>query len=96
MITEVTTTKGTPAITSDQWYVVHSRLIDAQSKRPFSRGIHSEHADRLACHRAARLLRIKLAGEGVGVPDAERDEVFVCKPGFKTLKLAKTRRTEVG
>lgn len=44
---------------------------------------------------ARRGSRIKLAGEGVGVPDAERDEVFVCKPGFKTLKLANAR-TEVG
>jgi hypothetical protein len=96
MITEVMTTKGIPAITSDQWYVVHSRLVDASGKRPYSRGIYSEHADRPACQRAAKLLRIKLAGEGTDVPDAERDEVFVCKPGFKTLKLAKTRHTEVG
>jgi hypothetical protein len=96
MIQEVVTSKGIAAITSDQWHVVHSRLVDVHSKRPYARGVHSEHADRVACYAAAKALRVKLAGLHAGVPEAERDEVFVRKPNFKTLKLAKTRRTEVG
>ncbi len=95
MIQEVVTTKGIPAITSDQWHVVHSRLTDVSGKRPYARGIYSEHADRLACQKAAKALRVKLAADGATAPEAERDEVFVCRPRFKTLKLARTRRTEV-
>ena len=96
MITEVVTSKGVPAITSDQWHVVHSRLIDGGGKRPYSRIVHSEHADAPACRKAAKELRLKLAHEAIGVPEAERDEVFVCRPNFKSLKLAKVRRKEVG
>ncbi len=95
MITEVQTSKGKAAITSDQWHVVHSRRIDGGGKRPYSRIVHSEHADAPACRKAAKELRIKLTRDGVGVPEAERDEVFVCRPNFKSLKLAKARK-EVG
>ncbi len=94
MITEVTTSKGSSAITSDQWHVVHSRLTHAGAKRPYVRGIHSEHPDRTSCREAARALRVRLAAESAGVPEAERDEVFVCHPNFKSLKLAKSRRGE--
>ncbi|MEO6594788.1 MAG: hypothetical protein ABIP94_08555 [Planctomycetota bacterium] len=95
MIKEVVTSKGVPAITSDQWYVVHSRLVDLKKRRPYSRMIHSEHPDRVSCLKAAKTLRVKVATEGQGVPEAERDEVWVCRPNFKLLKLAKSRRTEV-
>ena len=91
MIQEVDTKKGAAAITSDQWYVVHSRLVDAHQKRPYVRGIHSEHADRLSCRKAALALRAKLLEDNASVPWAERDEVFIRKPKFKTLKQAKTR-----
>lgn len=96
MITEVVTSKGVAAITSDQWYVGQSHLVDLQRKRPYARAIHSEHPDRVSCAKAAKTLRVKVATEAVGVPEAERDEVFVCRPHFKLLKLAKSRRTEVG
>lgn len=94
MIQEVVTSKGAAAITSDQWYVVHSRLVDIREKRPYARGIHSEHADRPACRKAAQVLRAKLLEENAGVPAAERDEVFIRKPKFKTLKMAKTRHAD--
>ena len=94
MITEVATSKGIAAVTSDQWHVVHSRLMFAGSKRPYSRGIHSEHTDRVSCGKAAKALRVRLAAESADVPVSERDEVFVCKPNFKSLKLAKSRRAE--
>ena len=92
MIQEVVTKKGAPAITSDQWHVVHSRLVDLRAKRPYVRGIHSEHADRISCRKAARILRAKLLADSAAAPDVERDEVFVRKPRFKTLKQAKARK----
>ena len=95
MITDVQTSKGTSAITSDQWHVVHSRFVDAGAKRRFVRSIHSEHADRLSCRKAALALQARLDAESPGVPEAERDEVFVCRPRFKSLKRARTRRADV-
>ena len=91
MITEVQTSKGTPAITSDQWHTVHSRWLGGAAKKPFVRSVHSEHEDSVACRKAAKELRQKLAREAAGMPEAERDEVFVRKPGYKTLKRAKGR-----
>ena len=96
MIQEVVTSKGAAAITSDQWHVVHSRLVDSKDPRPYLRGIHSEHADRVSCRKAALALRAKLLADNASLPEAERDEVFVRKPAFKTLKLARTRRAAEG
>ena len=94
MITDVQTSKGTSAITSDQWHIVHSRLVDPGAKRPYVRSIHSEHADRLSCRKAALALRARLEAESAGVPAAERDQVFICRPRFKSLKRARTRRAD--
>ncbi len=94
MITEVKNSKGSEAITSDHWHVVHSRFTEAESKRPFSRLISSEHDDRADCVKAAQALRVKLRAGARGVPLDERDQVFVCRPGFKSLKLARTRRAK--
>lgn len=96
MIREVETSKGKPAITSDQWHVVHSRLVAVGAKRPYARVIHSEHGERTACQKAAKALRVKIAEAESAVPAGERDEVFVRRPNFKTLKAAKCRRAEVG
>jgi hypothetical protein len=96
MIQEVVTSKGAQAITSDQWHVVHSRFVEAGRQRPFVRGVESEHADRAACVRAARALRRKLATEAGAAPVEERDEVFVRKPGFKSLKKARRRAKAAG
>jgi hypothetical protein len=92
MIQEVVTKKGAAAITSDQWYVVHSRLVDRLGDLPYVRGIHSEHADKVSCRKAAAALRARLQAENASVPVDERDEVFVRKPRFKTLKAARARR----
>ena len=92
MIKEVVTSKGTAAITSDRWHVVLSRFTNAGRKQPFARGIDSEHADRSECLKAARALRARLAAEAGSVPEEERDEVFVRRPNFKSLKAARRRR----
>ncbi len=89
MISEVLTEKGTPAVTSDQWHVVHSRFTFPGALRPFLRSIHSEWQDRPSCRNAAKALRARLNENDKGLPPAERDEVFVRKPNFKTLKIAK-------
>jgi hypothetical protein len=94
MITEIANTKGTPAITSDHWHVVHSRWTDNAGARPFVRSVHSEHDDQRACREAARELRRKVDRDLVGVPVAEHDEVFVRRPNFKSLLRAKSRVKE--
>lgn len=94
MITEAKTSKGAEAITSDHWHVVHSRFVRAESKRPFSRIINSEHDDRATCVKAAQALRVKLRADAAEVPLDERDQVFMCRPGFKSLKWAKCRRVK--
>ena len=91
MIQEAVNSKGSAAITSDQWHVVHSRFVDSARTRPFSRGVSSEHADRVACVKAAKSLKAKLAKDFADAPEDERDEVFVRPPGFKSLKTAKRR-----
>jgi hypothetical protein len=96
MIQEVVNSKGAEAITSDHWHVVHSRFVGASRKRPFVRGVESEHADRAACVKAAKALRKKLATEAGSAPVEERDEVFVRRPGFKSLKKARRRAKTAG
>lgn len=96
MIHEVTNSKGHAAITSDHWHVVHSRLAAAGTAHPFVRSVHSEHDDRTACHAAACALRRSLRAASPNVPEIDRDEVFVRKPDFKSLKRAKSRRAKAG
>lgn len=88
MIREVSTKKGADAITSDRWHVVHARFTGAQRDLPFARGIISEHDDRATCAKVAKALRARLALEGGDLPAEERDEVFVRRPNFRSLKLA--------
>ena len=96
MIRDVSTSKGADAITSDHWHVVHSRFAVVRGEPGFARGIHSEHEDRAGCRQAAKELRTRLASENKAVPAAERDEVFVRRPNYKSLKRAKHRRSLPG
>lgn len=88
MIREVLNKSGANAITSDQWHVVHARFVRGQ-ERPFLRRISSEHEERVACLAAARRLRARIARKAVDVPPQERDQVFVRKPHYKSLKTAR-------
>jgi hypothetical protein len=90
MITAVKTRKGTDAITSDQWHVVHARFLGGD-ERGFARSISSEHVDRGACVKAARALIARIRAEAGDVPADQRDQVFVRRPGFKSLKAANHR-----
>ena len=91
MITAVKTRKGTDAITSDQWHVVHARFLGGDERGRFGRSISSEHVDRVACVKAARALVARIRAEAGDVPDDPRDQVFVRRPGFKSLKTANHR-----
>lgn len=92
MISEVQTTKGSAAVTSDQWHVVHARFAFPGARRPYLRSIHSEWPDRASCRRAGQALRRKLSADGASVPEHQQDEVLMRKPNFKTLKLGKSSR----
>jgi hypothetical protein len=93
VIRDALTSKGAEAITSDRWHVVHSRFTPGSGKLRFVRGISSEHPDRADCLRAARALAQQLATQSGSVPATERDEVFVRRPNFKSLKRARHRRS---
>lgn len=92
MITDVKTRKGTDAITSDHWHVVHAQCTGAGERRLYHRRIESEHDDRTACVAAARALCRQLRADGGATAGSRRDEVFVRRPGYKSLKVARSRR----
>jgi hypothetical protein len=93
MIEETQTSKGTPAITSDHWHVVHSHYTGQGKSGSFARVIVSEHDDRKSCSLAATALLSKLASDAKASPRARRDEVFARPPNYKSLK-ARRRRVE--
>ena len=91
MITAAKTRKGSEAITSDRWHVVHSRFHEAGGDSTFGRSVSSEHDDRGSCVQAARALLERVRAEAGKVPAGQRDQVFVRRPGFKSLKTATHR-----
>ena len=97
MIRELLNTKNAPALTSDHWHVVYARLSGEESgksskpaKSPrFVRSIVSEHDDRASAVNAAREIVSTFVVEMAGRERSTRDQVFVRKPKFKSLKLAR-------
>ncbi|MBX3462142.1 MAG: hypothetical protein KF830_03150 [Planctomycetes bacterium] len=96
MIQAVETTKGTKAITSDHWHVVHSRCTDNGGRVQFVRSVHSEHDARGACVEAAKRLWAILRADESARPAAQRDAVFVCRPNYKSLERSRHRRPRKG
>ena len=94
MISAVRTSKGSEAITSDRWHVVHSQFTSSKGKTFFIRLVHSEHLDRAECLAEAKQLLVTLVDKNGGIPAAERDEVFIRRPNYKTLKRAKHRKSD--
>lgn len=89
MIRETRTPKATPAVTSDQWHVVHARYVaESEGPRPFARAIVSEHASRADAIRSARELLTTLRQDASARAQEQRDQVFVRRPGFVSLLLA--------
>jgi len=96
VIREVQTDAGSAAITSDQWHIIHSRYVFDGAKRPYLRSVHSEYEDRTACRQAARALRQQLLAQETGVAIDQRDEVFVRKPNYKSLKISRSGHHKPG
>ena len=95
MIEEILNRKNLPALTSDNWHVVHARRTSSPAwrngtgKPSFERTIVSEHADRATAAAAAREISLSLAPSMAGVPREGQDQVFVRHPNYKSLKVAK-------
>jgi hypothetical protein len=90
MIRETNSSKNSPAVTSDHWHVVRAAFSGETSGAPrFARSVVSEHEDRAAAVIAARQMVSSIAPEMAAREPDERDQIFVRKPEFKTLKLAK-------
>ena len=90
MIRETSSSKNSPAVTSDRWHVVRAAFSGEATGAPrFARSIVSEHEDRAAAVTAAREVVSSIAPEMAARAPRERDQIFVRKPEFKTLKLAR-------
>jgi len=89
VIREVKSRRKNPAITSDRWHVVHACWSgNADGDALFDRKILSEHEDWETARSAARKLMASLSLEMGDRPREQRDQVFVRKPNFKSLKIA--------
>jgi hypothetical protein len=88
MIQETLSPKKHPAITSDKWHVVRARWTGRSGVPRFERSIVAEHADRRSATVAARALVSDLADEMTGRARETRDQVFVRRPNFRSLKAA--------
>lgn len=90
MIEDTVSRRNNPAITSDRWHVVHARWTgDAFGEPRFERSIVSEHDDSASAVAVAREVLSPLARELANREPAQRDQVFVRRPGFKSLRLSK-------
>ena len=95
MIQETFSRKNNPAITSNQWHVIRARWSgDRSGEAMFERSIVSEHEDHASAMAAGRELSASVVAEMADRPAAQRDQVFVRRPTYKSLKLAprSTRR----
>lgn len=92
MIQEVTNKKNSLAITSDRWHVVHAAWSGGSAADPrFVRSIVSEHENRETATGAARALVATLQPKMKDRPAEGRDQVFVRRPDFKSLKSTAKR-----
>ena len=89
MITESLNDNQHVVLVSDRWHVVHARWERNLTKAAcFTRTVLSEHDDRVSAVESARALIDKLVTELAERPIALRDQVFVRKPGYQSLKRA--------
>jgi hypothetical protein len=93
MIKDAVTRRGNPATSSDEWHVVYSKWCGKRANHPpFSRKVISEHGgDRSAAVAAAKKLVARIKPSVENRIAAERDQVFVRPPEFKSLKFAEYR-----
>jgi len=93
MIKDALTRRGNPATSSNEWHVVHSKWCGKQANHPpFAREVTSEHgSNRSAAVAAAKKLVARIKPSIKNRIVAERDQVFVRPPEFKSLKFAEHR-----
>jgi hypothetical protein len=92
MIQEVLNHKMTTALTSDRWHVVLAKWTNlAPGASRFVRSIVSEHDTRDSAATAALGLRETLKPAMIERLPEGRDQVFVRRPGFKSLKSTNKR-----
>lgn len=94
MIRATVNRKQRPVLTSDRWHVVHASLsTDASAAAAgaprFVRSIVSEHEDRALARAAAREVFAALVPAMAGRLRGARDQVFVRRPGYLSLEIAK-------
>ena len=89
MIQDTLSRRQRPSLTSDRWHVVRAAWDGGSTTRPmFDRAIVSEHDDRDAARVAAKELESTLASAMAKRTPRSRDQVFVRRPDFKSLKHA--------
>ena len=90
MIRELRTSGNRRALTSDLWHVVHARWSGFSTLKPrFERTIVSEHSDLESAVEAARNMAIEILDWEMMTRSCDvRDQVFVRRPGYGTLKIA--------
>lgn len=89
MIEETLSRKKRPALTSDHWHVLHAHWSgETSGKARFEREIVAERDDRASASDAAREIVAALAEEMRARPRAQRDQILVRRPAFKSLKTA--------
>jgi hypothetical protein len=92
VITDALTRRGNPATTSDRWHVVHAKWCGKQANHPpYSRTVVSEHTSREKAVVAAKRLAAKLDPVRIKLPPAERDQILVRPPLFRSLKFTSHR-----
>jgi len=97
MIRDTLSPKNSPALTCDHWHLVHARWNGVAVNEPrFERAIVSEHESREQAIAAARSLLTTLVPGMVERQPEQRDQVFVRRPGFTTLKRARRAPPRAG
>jgi hypothetical protein len=91
VIRDVKSRRQNPAITSDRWHVVHAVWSGNEGEARFDRKILSEHADFETARAEACKIMAALSLEMGDRPRERRDQIFVRKPNFKSLKVAGRR-----
>ena len=93
MIRDVQTRREHAAITSDQWHIVHAAWSrNGEGEPRFDRKILSEHRTFETARAEAFKVMAALSLEMGDRPRPQRDQIFVRKPNFKSLKVAGRRK----
>ncbi len=89
MIRESRNESNRVVLSSDRWHVVHARWErNLTETARFARTIVSEHDDRDTARLSARSLMNQLVAGLAELPLPLRDQIFLRRPGYLSLKRA--------